>query len=117
MEEKDASFGHFGCESVPSDTNTYVIPYIYRQNVKLVSLNIFRAFLFHYNIKLEDLPKSFKSIDKLKMSKEEAKLINEINIVHNDSYYPHTFNVNEELVQVKDVQDIAQYLLLQHKKC
>lgn len=99
--------GKFGYETINENLH---IPYIYNGGTKYCATKIFSWHFRQQNIDFPLHLTEFPYLNGYKMEKEEAALMNEINIWHNDSMYPFRFSDNDTIFAMDDVRDIFQFV-------
>lgn len=110
--KKDASFGHFGYETLPGGL---IIPYIFRSGEKFYSKEIVQWHLLQPNI-IDRNTNNLNNFHYLKSRERAAKaceinLLNEINNFHNGGMYPKKFSISQEVMLLShdDVFEICTF--------
>lgn len=113
--------GRFGYDVIDESTNT-IVPYIFRHNEKFCVTTVH---LWHYykfmeaaGIKLRPYLLDFGFFMGFEMYPEEQRLMDEINIYHNDGMYPFKFECprtkygdqQHHFMRLEHVHSIYQYL-------
>lgn len=110
-----SSMGNFGWEEL---IGGFVIPYIFRMEMKLCSLEIFTRHVarnFHRNLQDGDLHE-FDELHTYQLTQIESYLMNEINHTHCDSLYDHIFRCGDPMVELTDIVKMTQFYHDIHQK-
>ena len=114
--DEESNKGRFGWLCM--EQNHY-IPYIYRHgsepyvSVKMLEKKVLKRYL---EVLPVDIP-SCTSIRSFYMTDTEARLLNDINIIHCDGIFGKEIFTNQDLVvTLEDVEEFHQFLVLCHKK-
>lgn len=99
--------GKFGYETCSKDL---YMPFIWRGDEKYCAEKIFTWNINRQKLDLEPNLNDFQYLKSYQLHHDEVKLLNEINVRHNDSMYPFTFNTEDALIKLKDACDIFQYV-------
>lgn len=110
-----SDMGRFGWEEL---IGGLVIPYIVRGNRKFSSLEIFTKHVarnFYNNLNDVDLLE-FEGLQTHGLTQIESYLMNEINHLHCESLYDHSFKIDDPLLEIGDIGGMAQFFHDCHQK-
>lgn len=110
-----SDMGRFGWEELIGGV---VIPYIVRGNKKFSSREIFTKHVarnFYNNLNDVDLLE-FEGLQIHRLTQIESYLMNEINHLHCESLYDHSFKIDDPLLEIGDIGEMAQFFHDCHQK-
>lgn len=107
--DSESDMGHFGWEEL---FGGFVIPYIIRREEKFSALQIFSKLVAHSTMCISndaDLLK-FDDVQTWPLTQIESYLLNEINHMHCDGLYDHTFKSGDKLVELNVIRQMAKFI-------
>lgn len=102
----DAIFGHFGYEEFPGGM---IAPFVYRSDAHLFSMTMLQKHLTLNAPNVTNLPAiAYLKKQVIAATTREIKLLEEINDVHNDKFYPK-ISFFEKLLRFEDAEQIVKF--------
>lgn len=103
QQKRDAIFGHFGYKVFSDEI---IVPFVYRSDAHLFSMTMLQR---HLPLKEPDIEKiEYLKNQLISATRKEVTLLQEINLVHNDGYYPR-ISYFEKLLRIEDATQIVKF--------